>query len=69
MPQIAVNSDIHFYIEKISEENRTYTKIEKLNEEDKIKEIAKLISGVNVTQKTIENAKEILQIAKNKAIG
>lgn len=68
LPQIAVNSDTHFHIEKVIEEDRTYTKIEKLSEENKIKEIARLIAGLNITEKTIEHAKEILQIAKNKGI-
>ncbi|SHJ65186.1 DNA repair protein RecN [Tepidibacter formicigenes] len=68
LPQIAVNSDVHFNIEKITQEDRTYTRIEKLTEEDKVQEIARLIGGLNITQKTIEHAKELLQIAKNKDI-
>ncbi|SHH08645.1 DNA repair protein RecN [Tepidibacter thalassicus] len=68
LPQIAVNSDVHFNIEKIVQKDRTYTRIEKLSEEDKVKEIARLIAGLNITQKTMEHAREILQIAKNKGI-
>ncbi len=68
LPQIAVNSDAHFRIEKIIQESRTYTKIEKLNPEEQIKEIARLISGSNITEKTIEHAKEIIQIAQNKDV-
>ncbi len=68
LPQIAVNADVHFHIEKIIEQNRAYTKIVKLSEEDKIKEIARLIAGLNITEKTIEHAKEILEITKNKGI-
>jgi DNA repair protein RecN (Recombination protein N) len=66
LPQIAVNADSHFRIEKIVQESRTYTKIEKLNKKEQIEEIARLISGSNITQKTIEHAKEILEIAQNK---
>ncbi|CAH2212895.1 DNA repair protein RecN [Tepidibacter aestuarii] len=66
LPQIAVNANSHFRIEKVIQESRTYTKIEKLNQKEQIKEIARLISGSNITEKTIEHAKEILEIAKNK---
>ncbi|WFD09045.1 DNA repair protein RecN [Tepidibacter hydrothermalis] len=68
LPQIAVNANSHFRIEKVIQESRTYTKIEKLNLEEQIKEIARLISGSNITQKTIEHAKEIIQIAQNKDV-
>ncbi|MEJ8553681.1 DNA repair protein RecN [Tepidibacter sp. Z1-5] len=66
LPQIAVNANSHFRIEKVIQESRTYTKIEKLTPKEKIQEIARLISGSNITEKTIEHAKEILQIAQNK---
>ncbi|OPJ56954.1 DNA repair protein RecN [Alkalithermobacter paradoxus] len=64
LPQIAVNGDAHFHIEKIIEEDRTYTNINKLSKDEKVKEIARLIGGLNITQTTIENAKEIIRLAK-----
>ncbi|WP_099188140.1 DNA repair protein RecN [Tepidibacter mesophilus] len=68
LPQIAVNANAHFRIKKIIQESRTYTKIEKLSQKEQIKEIARLISGSNITEKTIEHAKEILEIAQNKDV-
>lgn len=68
LPQIAVNANCHFRIEKVIQQSRTYTKIEKLSSKEQIKEIARLISGSNITEKTIEHAKEIIQIAQNKDV-
>ncbi|MEG0249934.1 MAG: DNA repair protein RecN [Peptostreptococcus sp.] len=63
LPQIASFADEHFYIEKNVENDRTYTSIEKLNRDSKKNEIARLISGMRITEKTIEHADEMLDIA------
>lgn len=64
LPQIAANADTHFCISKNSDENRTYTTIKKLNYEDSINEIARLIAGSNITNTTIEHAREIVNLTK-----
>lgn len=64
LPQIAANADTHFCIWKNSDENRTYTTIEKLNYEESINEIARLIAGSNITDTTIEHAREIVNLTK-----
>jgi DNA repair protein RecN (Recombination protein N) len=61
LSQIAVNATTHFLIEKSIKEDRTVTNIKKLSDEDRIKEIARLIAGKNITSKTIENAKEMIK--------
>ncbi len=63
LPQIASFADEHFYIEKNVENERTYTSIEKLDKTSKKNEIARLISGTIITEKTVEHAGEILEIA------
>ena len=63
LPQIASFADEHFYIEKNVENDRTYTTIEKLDRDSKKNEIARLISGMTITEKTIEHADEMLDIA------
>lgn len=64
LPQIAVLSDTHFYIEKHEENDRTFTRIRKIDGESKVGEIARLMSGFNITNKTLENAREIIDIVK-----
>lgn len=64
LPQIAANADTHFCISKKSDENRTYTTIKKLKDEESINEIARLIAGSNITDTTIEHAREIVNLTK-----
>lgn len=64
LPQIAAFANSHYCITKESDNERTFTNIEKLDENKRQKEISRLIAGSNVTDKTIEHAKEILKLAK-----
>lgn len=64
LPQIAANADTHYCIEKSTSNNRTFTTIKKLNHDQKRDEIARLIAGSNITEKTIEHATEIIDLAK-----
>jgi DNA repair protein RecN (Recombination protein N) len=64
LPQIAANADTHYCIEKKTSENRTFTIISKLNDEERKNEIARLIAGSNITEKTMEHASEIIELAK-----
>ena len=64
-PQIAAFADIHLYIEKQTKGDATYTSVRKLEKEERIKEIARIISGENITQTAMQNAKEMLLNAHN----
>lgn len=63
LPQIASMADTHFVISKITKNDRTYIKIEKLDYQGKIKELARIMGGSNVTQTTLEHSKELLEMA------
>ncbi len=65
LPQIACMSDNHYYIHKEVLEDKTYTKVTKLSKEDKEIEIGRMIGGSNLTDITLQNAKEIIKIADN----
>ena len=65
LANIAAKGDYNYYIHKEVEENKTKTKIELLNEEQTLKEVARIASG-KITKETIEHAK-ILR-GKNKKI-
>lgn len=60
-PQIASKADTHFFIYKVVENNRTYTKVKNLQGEEKIIEIAKMLSGDPPTEGAIKNAKELME--------
>jgi DNA repair protein RecN (Recombination protein N) len=61
LPQIAKFADHHFYIEKNIFDNRTKTSITKLSLNDRIKEIARMISGEKISEKALDNAKELIE--------
>ena len=64
LPQIAANAGTHYRIEKNTSNNRTYTNIKELTFDERIDEIARLIAGNNITEKTIEHAHEIIELAQ-----
>ena len=61
LPHVASIADHHIHIYKIESDNRTKTDIKKLSDDDRIKEIAMMISGNNLTPSSLLNAKELLQ--------
>ena len=65
LANIAAKGDYNYYIHKEVEESKTKTKIELLNEEQTLREVARIASG-KITKETIEHAK-ILR-GKNKKI-
>ena len=61
LPQVASLANSHYHVSKISDNDSTKTIVKKLNKEEQIKEIAKLLSGDKVTQGALENAKELIK--------
>ncbi|MDR2278542.1 MAG: DNA repair protein RecN [Vagococcus sp.] len=64
LPQVAAISDTHYYIQKEIKNNRTETSVRELSENQRINEIARMLSGAEVTPLTLEHAKELLDLAK-----
>lgn len=56
---IAARGDNNLYVNKEIQNDRTITKITKLNEEEVLNEIARIISGGNITKTAISHAKEL----------
>lgn len=61
LPQIASKGDHHFYVYKDNNDQTTSTKIKLLTEEERITEIAKMLSGKDVSTAAIQNAKALLK--------
>ena len=59
LPVIAASGDINFYIQKDTKDNRTYTSVKKLNEEETVLEVARILAGKDITQMAIEHVKEL----------
>ncbi len=62
LPQIAGNADTHFRVEKIVKGKRAVTQVSKLSDGERVLEVAKLLSGDDVTQASISGAKEMIGI-------
>ncbi len=60
LPQIAGLADVHYVVEKKNDKQRVSSKIRKLSNEERVNEIAKLISGDNITESSIAGAKELM---------
>jgi len=60
LPQVAAKSKNHLRISKTVKDGRTYTKVEELSLDEKINEIALMISGGKVTESQLEYAKEMI---------
>lgn len=60
-PQIASISKNHFLIEKNVVGNNTYSTVKKLDKENRINEIGRLLSGMKITDKSLNNAKELIE--------
>jgi DNA repair protein RecN (Recombination protein N) len=63
LPQVAAFADLHLRVEKSVQEGRTATTVERLDGERRVAEVARMLSGARVTQKTLEHARELIQEA------
>jgi len=64
LPQLASAANHHFLIKKEKGENRTFTKIHVLDRKERVDEIARMIGGTTITDKTLAHAEEMLQLAR-----
>lgn len=66
LPQIAAFASKHFLIEKATDGTSTKTGVTPLNEEQTVKELARMLSGAQITDSVMANAKEMRALAKEK---
>jgi len=64
LPQIAALGDVHFKVEKRVESQQTKTIIRRLDEEEQAAQVATLISGADITDAALENARELMAAGK-----
>jgi len=62
LPQIAALGSHHYRVSKEETKNGTVSQMQELNNEERIKEIAQMLSGSDVTEAAIQHAKELLKI-------
>ncbi|GAB4158446.1 MAG: DNA repair protein RecN [Winogradskyella sp.] len=60
LPQIAAKGNSHFKVFKTDKNNSTHTDLKRLDEEERIVEIAQMLGGVNITESAMAHAKQLL---------
>ena len=63
LPQIASMADSHFLIEKSSQRNKTVTNIRKMEEEESIQELGRMLGGAKITDTVLQSAREMKDLA------
>jgi DNA repair protein RecN (Recombination protein N) len=61
-PQVAGKADIHLFVKKNQMENETISEVISLDREGRILELARIISGKEVTQSSLDVAKQYLEL-------
>jgi DNA repair protein RecN (Recombination protein N) len=62
LPQLAALADTHLLIAKEERQGRTYTTVTPLDREGRMRELARIIGGTNITEITLKSAEEMLPI-------
>ncbi|MCD2256213.1 DNA repair protein RecN [Agrilactobacillus fermenti] len=65
LPQVAAMADIQLLIQKKITANRTKTSVNHLAEKQRVSEIARMITGTEITTLALEHAQELLQLAED----
>lgn len=63
LPQIATYGDRHFLVEKVVKKGSTRTDIKQLDTSERVQELARMLSGATITEKTIQRAEEMIHHA------
>lgn len=66
LPQVAAIADTQYFIKKDIKNNRTETTVRELKQEERVDEIARMLSGAEITPLTLEHANELLSMAHKK---
>ena len=61
LPQIAAFADQHFLIEKGESGGRTHTGVRRMKREERVEEIARMLSGANLTETSLRHAEQMLK--------
>jgi DNA repair protein RecN (Recombination protein N) len=60
LPQIAAMAEHHLLVTKAEKKGRTFVRVEPLDEEGRVREVARMLGGVKITQTTLAHAREML---------
>jgi DNA repair protein RecN (Recombination protein N) len=65
LPQIAALADAHFAVEKEVVRGRTFTRVKRLGERERVTEVARMLGGVKVTDQAVRHAEEMVKSGRS----
>ena len=65
LPQVASKGQTHYKVFKEDTENSTVTRIKQLDSDERVRELAMMLSGSSVNEAAIANARELLRLTNN----
>jgi DNA repair protein RecN (Recombination protein N) len=65
LPQVASQGNKHYHVYKDDVDDSTFTRVKLLSKDERILEVARLLSGSEVTETAMKNARELLKAAVN----
>lgn len=66
LPQIASQADHHYFVSKATKRGQTRASVQELNPEQRVEEIARMLGGVRITDRTRAHAREMLQAKRDR---
>lgn len=63
LPQVAAFADCHYRVEKREQQGRTRTELLQLSAEDRVQEMARMLGGAQITDRTLEHARELIRLS------
>ncbi len=60
LPQVASNGDVHFRVHKTTKADRTLTSVDRLDEQQRVEEVARMLGGKELTSLSISHAEEMI---------
>ncbi len=64
LPQIAALGHSHYKVEKEEAEDGTHSRMRELSDEERVQEIAQMLSGADITEAALQNARELIKQSK-----
>jgi DNA repair protein RecN (Recombination protein N) len=66
LPQVAAYADRHFSVAKNDADGRTLTTLTRLDGEERVREMARMLGGASITGATLENARELIAMSSGR---
>ena len=60
LPQVAAQAHQHLFVSKSIQDQATYSRVDKLDDDARIQEVARMLGGVNLTEPTLAHAREMV---------